>query len=381
MEKCVILYNAKYCLKIEAFFCVPELHSRGIDVEYWDVGDITMRVNTAEIEDNTPKIITIKTISELENRINKNRNAFYFLFISYAWFSVSLYKILSRYSCKTIYCTSGALPASKSPRKSFLPRSLNNIVAILKIKLANLYLRNSVFKPCDFVLQSCKYAWFDYKEGKSTRFISCNSGDYQLARNCIKQFSIKYKRYVVFIDQYLPFHKDFKLFGMDNIDSKRYYDRINKLFDIIERTYDCNVVICAHPSSVKYRTEDYFYGRPVFYNETRNIVKDCVFAITHNSTAISYAVIFRKPVLIYTSDELNEKNTTRYSVFSNLLNLPVVNIDNVQLFNKDLLVDQLKYDEYLYDYLTTPKSKNRNNSDIIESILSNKYQEYLYIDN
>lgn len=146
----------------------------------------------------------------------------------------------------------------------------------------------------------------------------------------------------------------------------------------IEKKYGCEVVIAAHPSSLKYEERDFFCGRKVYYNRTAELISHSMGAITCNSTAISFPVIDKKPILIYTSNDIESK----YSFFNTyllpqLLDLEVVNIDDCsEGYFRD--VNMQKYEKYKYDYLTTPISENINNSDIIISILNNNYTKYIY---
>lgn len=150
------------------------------------------------------------------------------------------------------------------------------------------------------------------------------------------------------------------------------------LFARIEKKYGCEVVIAAHPSSLKYEEHDFFCGRKVYYNRTAELINQCIGAITCNSTAISFPVIDKKPILIYTSNDIESRylffNTL---LFPKLLDLEFINIDDCsEEYFRD--VNMHRYEKYKYDYLTTPISEHINNSDIIISILNNNYKKYIY---
>lgn len=230
-------------------------------------------------------------------------------------------------------------------------------------------------------MQSCRVATCDYKTSDSTVFVGCNSGDYQgylSVKSSLNHSDHKIGRYVVYIDQYLPFHNDFTLRGVQHINAETFYRAINLLFARIEKKYGCEVVIAAHPSSLKYEEHDFFCGRKVYYNRTAELINQCIGAITCNSTAISFPVIDKKPILIYTSNDIESRylffNTL---LFPKLLDLEFVNIDECsEVYFRD--VNMHRYEKYKYDYLTTPISEHINNSDIIISILNNNYKKYIY---
>ena len=42
----------------------------------------------------------------------------------------------------------------------------------------------------------------------------------------------------------------------------------------------------------------------IFQNKTSELIKNCKFSIVHSSTAISFCVLSKKPVLFITNDEI-----------------------------------------------------------------------------
>lgn len=383
MKKCIILYTANYCAKIKNYFCVDDLVSKGVDVEFWDLGPITLNEHLANVE--TPGLIIrrVENKKEYEVLIKENTNAVFFSFMNYAWYSFIVYRMLSKYNCDIVYCTSGCLPPLSSSKGIKIIARLNakQLIARIKGRLYRFLLKSKLFKPAKIVLQSCRAATCDYKTSDSTVFVGCNSGDYQgylSVKSSLNHSDNKIGRYVVYIDQYLPFHNDFTLRGVLHINAETFYRSINLLFARIEKKYGCEVVIAAHPSSLKYEEHDFFCGRKVYYNRTAELINQCIGAITCNSTAISFPVIDKKPILIYTSNDIESRylffNTL---LFPKLLDLEFVNIDECsEVYFRD--VNMHRYEKYKYDYLTTPISEHINNSDIIISVLNNNYKKYIY---
>lgn len=383
MKKCIILYTANYCAKIKNYFCVDDLVSKGVDVEFWDLGPITLNEHLANVE--TPGLIIrrVENKKEYEVLIKENTNAVFFSFMNYAWYSFIVYRMLSKYNCDIVYCTSGCLPPLSSSKGIKIIARLNakQLIARIKGRLYRFLLKSKLFKPAKIVLQSCGAATCDYKTSDSTVFVGCNSGDYQgylSVKSSFNHSDNKIGRYVVYIDQYLPFHNDFTLRGVQHINAETFYRSINLLFARIEKKYGCEVVIAAHPSSLKYEEHDFFCGRKVYYNRTAELINQCIGAITCNSTAISFPVIDKKPILIYTSNDIESRylffNTL---LFPKLLDLEFINIDECsEVYFRD--VNMHRYEKYKYDYLTTPISEHINNSDIIISVLNNNYKKYIY---
>lgn len=380
MKKCIILHTANYSSKIKNYFCVDELIKNGVDVEFWNVGPITVNEHLAEEFSQGLVVRTINNKQEYVELIKRNDDALYFLYINYAWYSLYIYRILSKYDRKIVYCTSGCLPLSDKNKRSLIklirlrPRQ---IIHRLFSILLQLYLKTPLFNPSDFILKSCNIATTDYKISYNTIWIGINSSDYQGYKK-LNNVNTPNDRYIVYIDQYLPFHNDFLIHGISHIDYLRFFSALNNLFNELEKKYDCRVVIAAHPSSTLYKETNYFYGREIIYGKTCELIKNCIGAISCNSTAISFPVLDYKPILLYTSNEIKEKYFNIHpEYFSDALGLEVVNIDNYgecsfSSINKD------KYDEYRHAYLTTSVSENTNNSDIIISLLNSNYTKYQY---
>lgn len=157
MKKCIILHTANYSSKIKNYFCVDELIKNGVDVEFWNVGPITVNEHLAEEFSKGLIIHTINSIKELKAKIQINKEAYFFSYINFAWYSLLLYRVLSKQGVKIVYCTSGCLPSFDHGRiqKSLSFVKLKNKTRSLIVRLLR---KSFLVKPADFVLKSCKYS-------------------------------------------------------------------------------------------------------------------------------------------------------------------------------------------------------------------------------
>ena len=68
------------------------------------------------------------------------------------------------------------------------------------------------------------------------------------------------------------------------------------------------VVIAAHPragyAQAGYSGPDYFGGRTLVSGQTLPLIFDSALVLTHYSTAVNFAVMARKPLLLLASDTL-----------------------------------------------------------------------------
>ena len=117
------------------------------------------------------------------------------------------------------------------------------------------------------------------------------------------------KKYAVFIDAFLLFHDDFKdtLGTMEKPISMIYYKEMNNFFSILEKKLKLKVVIALHPTCRIKKYKLFFNNRTCIKNETAHLVRDSELVFTHPSTtAINFPIIYNKPLVILTTNEMNK---------------------------------------------------------------------------
>lgn len=136
--------------------------------------------------------------------------------------------------------------------------------------------------------------------GRETKIIRTHTMDYDIfLKN--DSISLPYK-YVVFLDEFMPFHPDYEIMKYENtVNPESYYGSLNKFFSYIEEKFGHKVVIAEYPIS---DGKDYFNGRLAIKGKTCGLVKCAEFVISHGSTSLNFAVLYDKPVILITTDEL-----------------------------------------------------------------------------
>jgi hypothetical protein len=205
--------------------------------------------------------------------------------------------------------------------------------------------------------------------GLNTKVIYAHTYDYDnyLDIDNAPKSGIK-KPYAVFVDQYLPLHPDAPIyFGVNpRCTPEKYYPALNNFFNIFEREYNMDVIVGAHPKSDYESNPKFLYGRKFIKNKTMSLIKDSEVVITHASAAISYAILFKKPIIFLLSDEyIRSFDNYTPAVLAKKLNSTYFNIDdknndskitNINLFK----VDNEKYKTYKDDYIKYPSASKRN---------------------
>lgn len=138
--------------------------------------------------------------------------------------------------------------------------------------------------------------------------------------------------YILFVDDCLAMSFDYVLGNYQHVfEVREYFSLINGFFAELERYFGLPVVIAAHPNGKEYREYDkLFGGRKVLFGSTAELTWGCKFVVSHFSSALSFAVLLRKKILLLSAIKL--KNTTpgmMIDYISTQLRCPQANIDDV----------------------------------------------------
>ena len=137
--------------------------------------------------------------------------------------------------------------------------------------------------------------------------------------------------------------------------------------------YNLEILIAAHPRSNPKLTRDIELGkRKSFYGKTFELTKNAKFIMSCGSTALSYAVLLKKPILFIFSSSQQKKNISGNkfgNFFANILNCKRVDIDNY--FNAEnegfKPVDQKSYEKYQKNFIVN-KANKQNYKILIENL-------------
>lgn len=213
--------------------------------------------------------------------------------------------------------------------------------------------------------------------------IGFNSYDYS---NYIlfKNHKTNKRKFALYIDGGGPYFSGDRLLNRtkkDICDYDQYYGSLNSFFSKLEDLYSLEVLVIPHP---KYKSKNnrslnpYFNAKKVIndYDALPKLASGCSFFINYNSTALSFAISANKPVILfYSSKFYKEAPSIKLSrkLMANTLNKKAIDICNYNLrdIKNSLRIDQKKYDQYKYKFLT-PVNKlveNTPNCEILEKLI------------
>lgn len=365
--------------KISEDFYFEEISSAGIKVEYWDVSFILKGVS--QINEFKSKISRhFSSYTEIKKAIRREEisRTLFVLIMTYNGDVLRLYSLLSHYRCQLGVFGKNMFPTAPFSGRSVLSSSVITWRFFKKIvlnKLSIIAKRYHLVKGYDIMFLAGRkgvegIGRVTSEEVLAAEILKINSDDYDRGLRMLGQNRervVDYK-YAVFLDEYLPLHQDLEIAGMQPISPKSYYDSLNKTFSFLESKYNVEVVVAAHPKAIRYKEEDLFEGRKLFWGKTAELCRDCAFVLAHDSTSVNYAVMNHKPIISLISEDIEKTSpmiANSIRAFSSYLHTDLLNIDKPQMAIIKLFVDEEAYKNFKYDFLTSPESENTLTPELI----------------
>ncbi len=303
-KRIIILSNIPFYGEDDIKYAFGELLQLDYEVCLADISKIVYPKIFCDKEENpfsSDQIdsIIIEQEEKLISFVKNNSNSF-FLPLFFDYYDVRIvYSLFDKYRIRYGYINSLMVyPTISSNARRRLDFSLESI----RRRLYNRVLKRLVRK------QYAEFIAFGGEDGteslwkaaathsKYTQKAYLWSFNYELFKEA-RALVIDYK-YAVFVDEFLPFHKDLLIDDSYRIDAVNYYRELNELFDVIEKKMSLRIIVAAHPKAY-YADKPYcFPGREVYYGQIAGLVKNAECILGHHSTALNYAVMARKPMLI-----------------------------------------------------------------------------------
>ena len=359
-------------------FGIELLRNNGLEVEIWDITSClhnNFKEHLIEEDPGSFKDLRIfKEKSEIVKAISfLDKGCLINCIIEYSLRTFFIFRTISKH--KINYCVFGmvSFPSPYPIQNGFIGR----IVSILKkgnslkCKEITQHVLNKILlkyyfifgiSPASIVILAGEKSAGrpSYPVNKTTTRLWTHMLDYDIYLQHKTEPNDSCKITGVFLDQYFPFHPEFFYIGMEcPISPDDYYPKICNFFKTLEKNMNTAIVIAAHPRSDYDNLPDYFCGRTIIKGKTAHLVKESSFVITHTSTSINFAVLYHKPIVFITTDELQKlvsgiDITGLYipAIASELGKMPI-NIDHVSGFNwdKEMGINEEAYLRYRNLYI------------------------------
>jgi hypothetical protein len=376
------IINIRIVLIVSAYFTRRDEFLHGINIfkknvnniEVWDLSKILMPESIDILmlsngEFNPSYIRRFNSFHDVVNRIETiEKETTFILNILYLYNTIPIFRAISKFGLQ--YCCVGNYTIGTSPTQT------NKLPFFTKNFLNKKYLKHIIFKLYRIGLKipihyyGINYAKVFFIMGGSkantvsplinnkTQKVWIHAFDYDLYLSLKKK--INNNNYIVFIDQYLPFHPDTLVSPIPNIiEPIKYYSDLRNYFDHIELITTQKVIIAAHPKADYVGNEKLFGFRKIVHGfNSAELINEASLVLMHSSRTINLVVLFNKPVQFITSNLLNKtKIGAQISAIASYFNQEPININSL---NNDLLIDKVnlkKYSAYISEYIKKPFTK------------------------
>lgn len=363
VTKIIFFIEAPFGVRNYNRYGIEILQKNGFDVEVWDFipflhPDVHQKVtvpdpiNFAGYRQFLRKQDALEAIAEL------SPSCFVMCLVAYQYGSWPIYRALSKVKLQR-----GVVLTNTPPHVSSPGEKLRSVFGRI-MQYSPAQLLNAVFSRIPFQYTGIRPASVllaggarsiqrrhRYPMDGETTILWTHTRDYDLYLSEREKPVQEDANIGVFLDEYLPFHPDYVRTGLpppSGPDS--YFPALRRLFDVLERELQIRIVIAAHPLARYGEHPDYFGGRPIVRGKTLELIRKSRFAIAHESTVLNFAVLFEKPLLFITTDEIERDFTEACFIHAMAawLNKTAINADGpLHLdWEKELTIDREAYARY-----------------------------------
>jgi len=359
IKKIIFFLEAYFNQRDYERFGIDILKDNGFEVEVWEFTEFITSEEYRQIKPPDPidceNRISFRSETEVISKIlTLTPSCFVVSFIHCNQRTMGLHKALTK---KRIpYCIHGfALPTSITKKEIILNRFRNFAFKKLIKKINDLnYLS---FRPADIILATGeKYSTGGFLVNKKSEILWVHSFDYDTYLKANKFPAYVDSRVGVFLDEYFPFHSDFANADLNStVTPEEYYPLLCNFFGYLEKKFAVRIIIAAHPRSHYDRHGDCFGKREVIRGKTAELVRSNGFALMHHSTAINFAVLFKKPIIFMTTDKLDSFLLEDPSVewLANFFGKKAHNLSrNIDIdFEAEMSINEKAYHDYRNAYI------------------------------
>ena len=377
MKNKIIIVGVSPLVKRRAdVFYVDPLRERGFEVEHCNLSPCIYNLTRYSDIIDAPYALTFSQLCEFEEYLKKQDIA-RTIFIVELIRSVQLQPIFTLLRKHECFCV--RINPNASDMSDRHPSIINGLVKgcygikyLMKypLRLLKSYISKRCIDRFDYEIWKC---YISSGNNKQIDF-HINQDDWLKSKGEIKEVEGLPQKYAVFCDEYFPYHPDNEQFGLvdkNKVDEigARYYKLMKDYFDFIEREYNLEVVIAAHPKSNYHGDE--FAGRRIIKFKTMELVRHAEFVMLHGSMSIAYSVIFNKPVALTIVPDIKKifPYFEHQVFYSQYFQLPLYDL-SIDLEARPQLVKPELREKYIYEYMTSKGIEDKKNIDLLEELFS-----------
>lgn len=281
--------------------------------------------------------------------------------------SLRVLKLLSLYKKKFGIIFSGSLPTIDAKQNIWRKLRLLSLSNLKRLLGKALYMLFSPKIDYSFVIASGKKSFeIIEKKYRTSTVIQGHAFDYDLYLEN-QHSSSSDQEYILFLDEYFPFHPDYFFLRKDYTALADGYNRkLTRYFDTLENMFGIEVIIAAHPRSKYENFPDYWKGRKCIRGNTLNLVQNAKLCLLHASTSINFVVLYNKPSVFITMDEIKQTNIQMtLEAMAKSVNGILVDLDNEHSKDIDYSGQEFFYNDYKNNYIKCENSPDINNWELL----------------
>jgi hypothetical protein len=371
----IISISAVNIIKSELIKFDLKKYFRKSDFEIWDLGDYFYKKKIKYLNTNEKININYLTKFKSFNKIKKELSKLDENDLLIDPFKISrsnnISKIIHKRNIKILFFQLGPIPINNKNINlfSYFKRFINSPISYLKkISFFNFYRIN----PDYLMIVNKSYVKnLDFKISPNTKIILAHSFDYNRyleGRNTIKNKLSNKQNYAVFLDEGVTGHPDYEYLNLNPFCKKDiYFEEINNFFTKLEDSLNLKIFIAGHPK-VRYSHENNIFNKKIINNKTLELVKNSKLVLSHMSTSINFAVIYKKPIIFLDSDNYNLEFRNQIKLHSHHLKSKLINLSlifNKTYFNNCFKINNIAYSKYMKSFITLNVNDKRTSWQIL----------------
>ncbi len=338
--------------------------SNNIDFELWDLSFFTHKKKILNSKSNKD----FKTNNILKQITNEKKFLDYLQNLDENTIIIDLFeiifnrkyqKIIFKNKVKTMKFNLGPIPSVQRNTIQKLYEFINNYNYYVK-NILKKYLLNKYFAPNYYVCVS-KFDIPSYVNSE-TIIIKTHSFDYDKIVNKQKpkiNFKSQGKKLAIYLDEGVYGHPDISYNNLKNYcDEKIFFTEIHNFFNYLSNN-NYEILIAGHPKINYSKKLKKLFKYKIIEYSTNDLIYKSDIVLTHMSTSINFAVIYKKKIIHLDSSSYNRRLRDHIISFSNCIGSTLINLKDSKykyILNE---INLKKYNDYLQRYITPFKDNNK----------------------
>jgi hypothetical protein len=383
IQKIIFLTAVKFGRRDLERFGIRTLKENGFEVGIWDISRVVYPrdIDQVVLPDEVlgEEIIRFASVRDLMSAFQRHNPGSLFICLFHLHTgTIPVYRALSRLELPyaVLYINSFPAPKRYYSAKGRLLHYISQVAspAVIRVfpaainKLVMRYYRLFGIRPAHICLLGGRRSldFFNSPVDSTTERVWLHSLDYDKYLQEAANPYVPGENTCVFIDTYFPtdpdryYHRDVSVYNPD----AAYYFQMRRFFADVEFHYGVRVVIAQHPKKQLDHDANSivdFGPRAGISGDTAGLVRRSRFVLSHDSNAVNYAILFRKPIIFLTSADIDAtSNGQNIEALAALLGRTPLRIDGSPAPDPAaaLAFDEKLYERYIREYIkNSPEEK------------------------